>query len=227
MTQETKYKSSIYKEFKERKYINKKTKLVETKITTRNKLLRNLLIDFRYDENDCDVYYKEIDLCDWEEAITAIYMFSPQHIENDEYYEGKYDTITGVYRLPATKRKAIYDLFQYLSDPKIIAQWDKVIFNYEKFEDEYVEIKDDENDEEFLHYVDVLLSPLVNTIQKESYELSMIWSGLIVHLTNEETEEILKDCEEITRKYKELSGEVEGICERVTDITLEYKGEEL
>ncbi len=227
MTQETKYKSSIYNEFKERKYINKKTKLAETKITTRNKLLRKLLIGFRYDENDCEVYYKEIDLCDWEEAITAIYMFSPQHIENNEYYNGKYDTITGVYRLPATKRKAIYDLFQYLSDPKLKTQWDKVIFNYEKFENEYVEIKDDENDEEFLHYVDVLLSPLVNTIQKESYELSMIWSGLIVHLTNEETEEILKDCEEITRKYKELSGEVESICERVTDITLEYKGEEL
>lgn len=221
------YKPSIYNEFKKRKYINKKTKQVETKITTRNKLLRNLLIDFRYDENDYDVYYKEIDLCDWEEAITAIYMFSPEHIETDEYYDGKYDTIVSIYHSPAMKRKAIYHLFRYLSDSEIKPHLDKVIFDYEKFEKEYVEIKDEENDEEFLHYVDVLLSPLVNTIQKESYELSMIWSGLIVHLTNEETGEILRDCEEITRKYKELSGEVEGICERVTDITLEYKGEEL
>lgn len=227
MTQETKYKPSIYNEFKERKYINKKTKLVETKITTSNKLLRNLLIDFRYDENTYGVYYKDIDLYDWEEAITAIYMFSPQHIKNDEYYNGKYDTITGVYRLPATKRKAIYDLFQYLSDLEIKPHLDKIIFNYEKFNKEYIEIRDNENNQEFQHNFDEILSPLVKTIQKESYELSMIWSGLIVHLTNEETEEILKDCEEITRKYKELSGEVEGICERVTDITLEYKGEEL
>ena len=221
------YKPSIYNEFKERKYINKKTKQVETKITTRNKLLRKLLISFRYDEDSYEVYFKEMDLCDWEEAITAIYMFSPEHIETDEYYDGKYDSIVSIYHSPAMNRKAIYHLFRYLSGSEIKPHLDKIIFDYEKFENEYVEIKDEENDEEFLHYVDVLLSPLVNTIQKESYELSMIWSGLIVHLTNEETGEILRDCEEITRKYKGLSEEVESICGRVTDITLEYKGEEL
>lgn len=93
-------------------------------------------------------------------------------------------------------------------------------------EKEYVELKDNENNQEYIDYVEIL-SPLLNTIQKESYELSMIWAGLIVHLNNEEIEEILKDCEEITRKYKELSGKVEGICERVTDITIKYKEEEL
>ena len=140
-------KLPIFKRFQEKKYINTKTQEVETKIITRDLMLIKLLKDFSYiddgfyDIPSLKVYYKGLDLCDWEVAITALYMFSPEYIENDSYYEGKYDTIINVYKRPTSERKAIYDLFQYLDDSETKSQSEKIVFDYEKFRQEYIEIR--------------------------------------------------------------------------------------